>query len=167
MFQIDVEKLEWMNGSKDDPEDLCVHGDTIVFIGDEIFQYYATVSATVLYLLKSISEDHRIGEEEQMLPCCGFSIYAQNNALDTVDIVGCSNGIDWSVIHEKDRIRLITSAGKETVVSISEYRKIVYQFADKVEEFYKSCSPKILPEDKTDREGYIAFWNEWHRRRGR
>ena len=26
--------------------------------------------------------------------------------------------------------------------------------------------PKELPENEIDRSGYIAFWNEWRRRRG-
>lgn len=26
------------------------------------------------------------------------------------------------------------------------------------------CAPKELPANEYDRNGYIAFWNEWHRR---
>ena len=26
------------------------------------------------------------------------------------------------------------------------------------------CAPKELPPNEYDRNGYIAFWNEWHRR---
>lgn len=25
-FQIDADNFEWINGNKDDPEDLCLHG---------------------------------------------------------------------------------------------------------------------------------------------
>ena len=167
MFQIDVDELEWIDGKADNPEDLCAHGHVVVRIGEEVFEYFATVSASALYLLKSISEDHILGEEEQMLPCCGFSIYARDEKLDTVDIIGCSNGIDWSVFHRENQVRIVTLSGKETILPLSEYRQIVYQFVDIVEAFYQRCSPKIRPQDKIDRDGYIAFWNEWHRRRGR
>ncbi|HLR35254.1 MAG TPA: hypothetical protein VK071_08020 [Tissierellales bacterium] len=33
-----------------------------------------------------------------------------------------------------------------------------------VEDYYKKSSNKILPEDEFERDGYIAFWNEWNRR---
>ncbi|MEA1960400.1 MAG: hypothetical protein U9N81_03760 [Bacillota bacterium] len=107
MFDITIKKLYWINGIADDPEDLCLHGDVETAIGSECFQYSATVSSTALYLLKTLTEDHIIGEENQMLPCCGFNMYA-NKTLDTVDIVGCPNGIDWSVIHEGNEVKLIT-----------------------------------------------------------
>lgn len=165
MFAIDVEHLSWIKGNADDAEDLCAHGHAIAYIGDEKYEYDATVSATALYLLKSLSENHIMGDEEQMMPCCGFLIYARDNKLDTVDIQGCPNGIDWSVIHEGNDIKIVTPSGKETIVGKLEYQHIVFDFADKVEAFYKRCSPKLLPEDATDRDGYIAFWNEWHRHR--
>lgn len=59
----------------------------------------------------------------------------------------------------------LTPRGRETLVPRDEYQKTVYAFADKVEAFYQSCGPKVLPSDKLDREGYLAFWNEWHRLR--
>ena len=72
MFSIEVSNLHWMDGVKQ-AEDLCLHGDTIAVIGDEVLKYDdATVSSTALYLLKSIKENHKIYESNQMLPCCGF-----------------------------------------------------------------------------------------------
>lgn len=165
MFAIDVDHLSWINDNADDAQDLCAHGHATAYIGNEKFEYDATVSATALLLLKSLSENHIMDVEEQMMPCCGFSIYARDNILDTVDIIGCPNGIDWSVIHEGNDIKIVTASGKETIVEKAEYQQIVFNFADKVEAFYKRCSAKILPEDAIDRDGYIAFWNEWHRRR--
>ena len=29
---------------------------------------------------------------------------------------------------------------------------------------YDACTPKEIPEDEFDRNGYTAFWNEWQRR---
>lgn len=107
-FQIDAERLEWINGDADDPRDLCLHGEATAVIGEECFTYYCTVSSTALYLLKSLTQDHLIGED---------------------------------------------------------YRREVVRFADKIEAYYESCSPKIIGEDEYDRVAYTAFWNEWHRRR--
>lgn len=95
---------------------------------------------------------------------CGF-FYIPNQSLDNVVISGCPNGIDWTVKHENNCIVLILEDGTEERVSRKEYQDEVFRFADKIEAFYQQCSPKILPEDEFDRDGYLAFWNEWHRRR--
>ncbi len=164
-FQIDAEHLAWINGDADDPEDLCLHGDATAMIGEECFTYRCAVSSTALYLLKTLTQDHLIWEDDnQMLPCCGHFMIA-NDTLTEVAIVGCTNGVDWSVLHEGDSVRLVTESGKETIVSMEDYRREVFRFADKIEAYYQSCSPKRLQEDEYDRAGYIAFWNEWHRRR--
>lgn len=164
-FEIDASNLQWIGGKCDDADDLCLHGDAVCIIGDEQFAYHATVSATALYLLKTLTQDHIINEENQLLPCCGFFVIP-NEELTNVDICGCPNGIDWSVIHEGDNIRMITGSQNETVISIEEYRRKVFAFADKIEGFYKSSKPKNIPAGEFDKNGYIAFWNEWHRRRG-
>lgn len=166
-FHIDAKHLAWIDGAADAPEDLCLHGEAIAVIGGETFTYAdCTVSATALYLLKTLTEDHLIGEDNQMLPCCGHELYA-NADLSEVSICGCPNGIDWSVVHEGDTVRLITASGQETVVPMAEYTSEVYRFADKVEAFYQSCLPKIVAEGAWERDGYTAFWREWHRRRGK
>ena len=165
-FEIRAENLRWINGDEDDADDLCLHGHTMAKIGDECFEYEATVSATALYLLKSLTEDHIIYQDNQMLPCCGHFIIP-NDDLTNVEIAGCPNGIDWSVIHDGENVRLITDSGKETVVKLEEYRQEVYKFADMIESYYMKCTPKNLSEDDYgfDKNCYTAFWNEWHRRR--
>ena len=164
MFEIDADNLYWINGQPDDPTDLCLHGHAVAYIGNEKVEYNATVSATALYLLKTLTEDHIIYDSNQMLPCCGHWIIADDN-LENVDICGCPNGVDWSVIHDGNFVKLILESGYEVMVPLSDYREEVYRFADKIEAFYRSCREKIIPENEFDRNGYIAFWNEWHRRR--
>ncbi|MGG7142633.1 hypothetical protein ACQPVP_04130 [Clostridium nigeriense] len=88
-----------------------------------------------------------------------------NEDLTNVDICGCDNGIDWSVIHEGDYVKIVTESKNETIVSIHKYTKEVYKFADKIESFYKKCIPRKLPYDEFEKNGYIAFWNEWSIRR--
>ena len=166
-FSIQYEDFEWLGGTADDPEDLCLHGMASVLVGAESFSYPCCVSAAALRMLKTLTEDHEVTNSgEQMLPCCGHSMIA-NDARDSVAIIGCDNGIDWTVRHENGGIRLITATGRQALIDKVLYRKEVLRFADAVEAFYQSCKPKILPEDEIGREGYQVFWNEWHRRRAK
>ena len=163
-FHIDATGLCWIDGSADNPDDLCLHGHAIATIGKEILEYDCTVSATALYLLKTLTENHIIHKDIQMLPCCGH-FYIPDEKLENVYISGCGRGIDWTVKHHNSDVILIPENGMAITVPLAEYRHEVYQFADKIENYYKLCSPKKIPEDKFSRDGYIAFWNEWHRRR--
>lgn len=162
-FSINATNFKWSD-KIDETEDLCLHGHAVVHIGEKKLEYDATISATALYLLKTLTENHIINTDNQLLPCCGFSMFP-NDTLDNVVIAGCDNGIDWSVIHDGDTVILELEDGTRENISIKKYKQEVFKFADKVEAFYKSCSPKKIPDDKIDRNGYIAFWNEWHRRR--
>lgn len=164
IFEINATELGWIGGTQDEPDDLCLHGHAVAAIGGERLEYDCTVSATALYLLKSLTEDHIAGEGEQMLPCCGFFM-CPDEAGENVDIVGCDNGVDWTVRHEPGRVRLITASGRETVVPLEEYAREVCRFADVVADFYAACSPKREPGDEFDRRGWAAFRREWRRRR--
>ena len=164
-FRVDIEKLYWIkDDGMDDPDDLCLHGHVVVKIGKEILECDATVSAAGLYLLRTVTEDHVIHDDQAMLPCCGHSMFA-NDDLSSVHIIGCPNGLDWSAIHEDARIKLVTEAGTELCLDLDDYRDEVYSFADKIESFYNECLPKNIPSDEYKHNGYVAFWNEWHRRR--
>ncbi len=166
-FSITADHLFWINGTKDDPEDLCLHSHAVAIIGNQRLEYEATVSATALYLLKTLTEDHIIFQDNQLLPCCGFYMIP-NKELDNVTILGCPNGIDWSVVHHDDNsVTLELEDGTKEIIAMDEYKAEVCRFADSIESFYMSCSPKVIPEDTMTRDGYFAFWNEWHRRRGK
>lgn len=167
IFKIDADDFSWINGLEDDENDLCLHGHVTVQIGNTILEDYGTVSATALYLLKSLTEDKIMNEAEiQMIPCCGHFLIA-NQDLSEVTIIGCDNGTDWSVIHENGKIKLLLSSGEEEWVNFSDYQREVFRFADKIEAYYSSCKPKVIPQDEFERNGYLAFWNEWRRRRNR
>ena len=55
------------------------------------------MSTTALYLLKSLSENHRAYEEEQFLPCCGFNIFEKNDGSGDVVVLGCPHGVYWDM----------------------------------------------------------------------
>lgn len=165
MFKIEILKKYWINGEVDDAKDLCLHGDVLVNIGDQCFEdTNVTISATGLYLLRSLENNHLIGNDEQMLPCCGHTMYA-NKTLDTVEIIGCPNGLDWSIVHDGHNVKFMTESGYVSEATLTEYRDSVMKFVSEVESFYQVSSDKELPKDEVDRQGYLAFWNEWNRRR--
>lgn len=166
VFSIDAYGFHWIDGSADDPNDLCLHGHAVAQIGDAVLECDCTVSATALRLLKTLTEDHVFrGDDEQMLPCCGHFLMANDDLTEVTYIGGCASGIDWSVLHRDGMIQLVLEDGYTETVDPDMYREAVYRFADKIEACYRACMPKILPEDEFERSGYIAFWNEWSRRR--
>ena len=147
LFKIDVDQFSWICGPEDDPEDLCLHGHVTVQIGKTVMEYDGTVSATALYLLKTLTEDKVMSEYDiQMVPCCGHFLIA-NKDLSEVTISGCDNGLDWSVVHENGGVKLTLPSGEEEWVPLQEYQREVIRFADKVEAYYKSCQPKHIPDD--------------------
>ena len=164
IFKIKADDFQWVGGVKDDPQDLCLHGHVTVQFGDTILEDNGTISATALYLLKTLSEDKVMAPYDiQMIPCCGHSVFA-NKELTNVMISGCDTGTDWSTIHEGNSVRLILPSGQEEVVSLRDYQYEVLDFAKRVKSFYDGCTPKELPKHEIDRNGYVAFWNEWQRR---
>ena len=164
VFAIHASGLGWLNGEADDPEDRCLHGHVTVQIGDWVQEADGTVSATALYLLKTLTEDKVMSPYDiQMVPCCGHFLVA-DPAGETVTILGCDTGLDWSVQHRDGKILLTLPSGQQETVSREAYRQEVLRFANQVEAYYRACTPKTLPQDPLARKGYQTFWKEWHRR---
>jgi hypothetical protein len=165
---LQLHNLHWL--AEDAPErDLCAHGAVTVQIGETLL---ATpddgdwcVSAASIYLLRTLTTTHTYDAPvgEQLMPCCGFAMYPQDNSAD-VFIMGCSSGVDWEVHHEGDRVRLRTYQGEEEMLSLEEWRRIVAAFADAVASFYAASAPKQFS-DSYDAQGFAAFQAEWARRR--
>ena len=163
-FSILVQNFQWIDGSTDDPQDLCAHGDVTVTVGERELSYSCCASAAALRMLKTLTEDHLIEPHgPQMLPCCGHFLIA-DKSLENVYIGGCDYGVDYAVVHQGDAVELTTEDGEKFLVDLGDYRRQVLAFAQQVEDFYNRCSPKVIPEDEFDRNGYLTFWKEWHRR---
>ena len=73
--------------------------------------------------------------------------------------------MDWSTVHTENGVKIILPSGQEEEIEMESYKTEVFAFADSVETYYNACSPKELPNDDFRINGYVAFWNEWHRRR--
>lgn len=94
----------------------------------------------------------------------GDTVLEDDGTVSATALYLFPNGTDWSTIHEGDSVRLILPSGQEEIVELSVYQEEVLRFAEKVEAFYNACALKELPTNEYDRNGYIAFRNEWHRR---
>lgn len=99
-----------------------------------------------------------------MMPCCGHLILPNEDGK-TVTICGCPNGVDWTVLHEGDDVKMILEDGKEVAIPLEKYKEQVFAFADKIEAYYDAGTAKELPKDEWERDAYLLFWEEWHRRR--
>ncbi|HLP94899.1 MAG TPA: hypothetical protein VK168_12730 [Saprospiraceae bacterium] len=169
-FDIKILDLHWIK-DVDDPTDLCAHGHVLVKIGNEIIadkdSLDVTLSATALHLMRTLKENYKKGDYScQLLPCCGHFIMADEHK-GIANIIGCPNGIDWTIIHTKDnKVKHISERGNEAIIDKEQYAKLVWAFADQVENFYKTSKPKILPTDDVEKRGYLSFWNEWRTLRG-
>ena len=90
-FEINLIDLFWLK-SDDEENDLYAHGDVYVKIEDEIVcdenTLDVTVTAACLYLLRSLSENYKKGNyDSQLLPCCGFVTYFDENLRPVISDV--------------------------------------------------------------------------------
>ncbi len=164
-FDIKILDLHWIT-NVDNPADLCAHGHVFVKIGNEVIadkdSLDVTVSSTALYLLRTLKSDYKKDDyASQLLPCCGHFIIA-GDCNDFVSICGCPSGIDWTIIHiENEKVKHISDNGQEVIIDKKTYQKIVLDFVDQVEDFYKTSLPKTIPTDDFEKKGYLTFWKEW------
>ena len=170
MITLSADNLTWLNTDDDCPEDLCAHGTVqfsingleIVTPSDEW-----TVSASAIYLLRTLERNHTkdtpVGEH--LFPCCGFSLHEVDGS-DDVLIIGCPNGIDATIEHLDDKIRITAASGDSRTVAKSVWVEAVFQFSDSVRGFYDKSAEKI-PGDDVARDGFNRMLLEWERRHPR
>ena len=164
-FDLQIIDLHWIHKG-DDPDDKCAHGHVLVRIGNEVVSdaitLDVTVSATALYLLRSLETDYQPDMfASQLLPCCGHYWFLMEESPDVL-LMGCASGLDWTITHiAGGLVRHTSTAGQEALISEAAYRRLVLAFADQIEQFYHDSLPKNLPTDADDRLAYLAYWREW------
>jgi hypothetical protein len=166
--------LRWIREAADDPKDLCAHGDIEFRIGNDVLLDPAssknlTVSAAALYLLRTLSVPHTkaMPVGDQLFPCDGFCMYEVPGEEDVLILGGPPSGEDFEVLHAANCAGVVVRAadGREWKIEWPEWRAAVFAFADRVSDFYVTCSPK-QPSD-VDAAGFNKFGAEWERRRGK
>src|SRR5262245_60215840 len=105
--------MQWLH---DSPTDQCAHGeveftiDSVAFIAAESSPN-VTVSAAGLFLLRTLSHDHRPGRSvtdgSQLFPCCGFSAFETSGPFEVI-VFGCAVGVDLDVIHAPGTVTIRT-----------------------------------------------------------
>ena len=163
MLRLYAEDLHYLGETeKERQRDCCVHGRIVFSVGDTVIagdgEWCAGASA--LRFLRSVSSDHFSGAEEHMIPCCGHLMIPADGGK-AVAVVGCSNGVDFDVIHENGRVTLRTGVGGVFSVPFSEYREAVLFLAEQIEDFMRDAPARII-DDPFDKAGYEAFQTEWH-----
>ncbi|MBO5224167.1 MAG: hypothetical protein J6C23_06630 [Clostridia bacterium] len=143
--------------------DYCAHGK-IVFkidghnLSNEVSYWCASVSA--YRFLRSIFENHFIGAEEQMIPCCGHFLIPSHGGSGVI-ISGCPNGIDFDVIHKDNDVIIRTQSGVEYTVTFEDYKATVLSYVKQIQDFYLQNPPRQF-ENKFDQDGFSAFCCDWH-----
>ena len=168
--QLECARFEWIGGPEDDPTDQCAHGRVALAVGDHVLLAPSdgewTVSAAALYLLRSLDHDHlegrSVADGNYLFPCCGFTALAGVGDFDVV-LFGCPNGKDVWIKHLLGEV-VLTADDVSVVVPAREWRKAVVGFAESLTAFYARSAPKARLEDKEDRAGWAAFWQEFDSR---
>ena len=150
------------NTVKERVYDCCVHGKIVFKIGDNLLSDETEwcISASAYRFLHTLFENHFMGAEDFLIPCCGHTMIPTEDK-NAVDIVGCTNGIDFNIIHQQESLIIETVDNTKYQVPFSEYKNTVLSFAKQVMEFYKSNPPREF-EDTFDKDGFSAFVTEWY-----
>ncbi len=167
MIELKALNLHWLKDTESE-RDLCAHGSMYLKIDDKIVcdenAGEWTVSASAYYLLKSLKENHDGTIEPQIIPCCGFNMYAVGDESNELLIFGCANGINWTITHERHLLIHQFGDGEIIETDFDEWRNAVCNFSDEIINFYESSPPKIV-DDEEDKNGFELFMREWKRLR--
>lgn len=147
---------------KEKTYDCCIHGKVIFKIGESLLsdEKEWCVSASAYRFLHTLFENHFMGAEDFLIPCCGHTMIPSEDQ-DSVNIIGCNNGIDFNIIHKQENIIIVTADNTEYQVPFADYKNAVISFAKQVMDFYKSNPPREF-EDDFDKDGYSSFVTEWY-----
>ena len=163
-------ELEWVDGAEDDPSDQCAHAKVDFQINGTKFvvpEDSWTVSASALYLLRTIEYNHdsqiNVCESNFMFPCCGFNPYIVEGKFDLM-IMGCNSGINIYVEHRDNLVTIKSIDENIEEVTLEEWREAVSNFAMEIKTFYSSNQTKHELIDVLDKEGWAKFWDEFNTR---
>jgi len=171
MSDIDLRaiNLHWLEQS--DPfEDCCLHGGVYLEIEDTILSDGRdsewTVSTAAFNLLKTLSQNHDVGDQRPLIPHCGHTMWVHKGEPDDLYLGGCDIGIDWTIEHEPGKVLHKIRDQRVVETSSDEWRTAVCQFSDSVFEFFMTAWPKRIS-DKDDLKGFELFMNLWQEHRAK
>ena len=162
MIQLSATNLYYIGDTDADKRhDYCVHGHVLFMIDDTVIEDGGDwcTSASALRFMRSVLNHHFSGAEEHMIPCCGHYMIPADDGK-SVQISGCSNGIDFDLIHEENRVMIKTADGRSFSVDFSEYKAAVLSYAEQIEKFMRDAPERIF-DNSFYQKGYKAFQTEW------
>ncbi len=141
--------------------DCCVHGKVCFRIDDTPLCDSGEwcISASAFRFLKTLFENHSRKKEDFLIPCCG-NMMVPSEDKTTVTIIGCNNGIDFDIVHERD-IVFVKTTDKTYRTSFEEYKTAVLSFAKQIGDFYNSNVPRIFINDY-EKEAFYVFLSEFN-----
>ena len=114
-------------------------------------------------MLKAIDTNYTPNQyASQILPCCGFTMFA-DLAQGDVCIIGCPEGDEFSISHLSEWTQLIFPGHEPVMVQYKTFQSSVLEFIDTIELIYRQSKPKCIPVDNFDKEAYEYFWKDWSR----
>ena len=151
----------FFRGETEKEYDYCIHGKVIFNIGEVSLSDDSDwcVSASAYRFLETIFEDHKMGNEEFLIPCCGHSIYPSQDK-ESVTIIGCNNGIDFDVVHNDESVIIKTADNAEYKIPFNDYKNAVLSFAKQISNFYESNPPRKFNDD-FHKDGYETFMRSY------
>jgi hypothetical protein len=166
MLSLSLIEPHWLD-APEPLDDQCAHGAVSLSVDGHSFvspqDGELTVCAAALNLLRTLEHDHTpespVSEGGQLFPCCGFNVWVAGERFPVL-IVGCPTGVDLQVVHDAEGVTLKAN-GFEACVPEQEWRSAVVSFADEVLAFYEREPPRNPIEDREDRKGWQAFWQEY------
>ena len=86
MFTLEILDKYWLPGMPEE-EDLCLHGEVRVRIGDDVLQDHVCLSASAINLLRTLTEDRGLNPHAQALAGTGHSMftYSYDPPLAAID----------------------------------------------------------------------------------
>ncbi len=149
------------NSEEERKQDLCLHGKVTMRVNGHLLanKIECCVTASALRFLRTLSMDHKTGEEEFLFPCCGHMLIPSEDGK-TVTIVGCTNGTEFPVCHVGNDIALGMEGGEQILLPYETYREAVKAYAEAILTFLKNSPPRQFA-NKWEKKGYEAFLTEY------
>ena len=140
-----------------------MHGKVTMRVNGHLFadENECCVTASALRFLRSLSNDHKVSEEEFLFPCCGNMLIPSDDGK-TITIIGCPNGEDLEIsTHRSGKQTKIANINACQFVTFDEYRAAVLAYAKQVLRFLQN-SPERVFKDDYEKKGYEAFLTEFN-----
>jgi len=158
-----ADDLHFLGNTEDERrQDLCVHGKVTMRVNGHLLadEIECCVTASALRFLRSLSNDHKISEEEFLFPCCGNMLIPSDDGK-TVTVIGCPSGEDLEIsTHRAANQTRIANKNVCQFVTFDEYREAVLAYAKQVLRFLQN-SPERQYDDDYEKNGYEAFLTEY------